>query len=546
MPKILKFDEDARRSLEAGVNKLADAVKVTLGPKGRNVVLDKKFGAPTITNDGVSIAREIELDDPYENMGAQLVKEVATKTNDVAGDGTTTATVLAQALIREGLRNVAAGANPMGLKRGIEAAVEVAVGEIHKLSKEIDDKSEIAQVAAISAADTAVGQVLADAIDKVGKDGVVTIEESNTFGMELEFTEGMQFDKGYISPYFVTDPERQEAVLEDPYILLNQGKISSVQDLLPVLEKVMQAGKQLVIIAEDVEGEALATLVVNKIRGTFGSVAVKAPGFGERRKAMLQDMAILTGGQVISEEVGLKLDGVGLDMLGTARKVIVTKDNTTIVEGSGEKADVDARVAQIKAEIDNTDSDWDREKLQERLAKLAGGVAVVKVGAATEVELKEKKHRIEDALSATRAALEEGVVAGGGTALLRARPAVEAAIEKMAGDEETGARSVLKALEAPARLIADNAGLEGAIWVQRVGEASGNQGLNAATGVIEDLMAAGITDPAKVTRAALQNAASIAALVLTTEALVADKPEEPGAGGGMPDMGGMGGMGGMM
>ncbi len=546
MPKILKFDEDARRSLEAGVNKLADAVKVTLGPKGRNVVLDKKFGAPTITNDGVSIAREIELDDPYENMGAQLVKEVATKTNDVAGDGTTTATVLAQALIREGLRNVAAGANPMGLKRGIEAAVEAAVAEIHKLSKEIDDKSEIAQVAAISAADTAVGQVLADAIDKVGKDGVVTIEESNTFGMELEFTEGMQFDKGYISPYFVTDPERQEAVLEDPYILLNQGKITSVQDLLPVLEKVMQAGKQLVIIGEDVEGEALATLVVNKIRGTFGSVAVKAPGFGERRKAMLQDMAILTGGQVISEEVGLKLDGVTLDMLGTARKVIVTKDNTTIVEGAGEKSEVDGRVAQIKAEIENTDSDYDREKLQERLAKLSGGVAIIKVGAATEVELKEKKHRIEDALSATRAALEEGVVAGGGTALLRCRPAVEAAIAKLSGDEETGARSVLKALEAPARLIADNAGLEGAIWVQRVGEASGNQGLNAATGVIEDLMAAGITDPAKVTRAALQNAASIAALVLTTEALVADKPEEAGAGGGMPDMGGMGGMGGMM
>ncbi len=546
MPKILKFDEDARRSLEAGVNKLADAVKVTLGPKGRNVVLDKKFGPPTITNDGVSIAREIELEDPYENMGAQLVKEVATKTNDVAGDGTTTATVLAQALIREGLRNVAAGANPMGLKRGIEAAVEAAVAELHKLSKEIDDKSEIAQVAAISAADTAVGQVLADAIDKVGKDGVVTIEESNTFGMELEFTEGMQFDKGYISPYFVTDPERQEAVLEDAYILLNQGKITSVQDLLPVLEKVMQAGKQLVIIGEDVEGEALATLVVNKIRGTFGSVAVKAPGFGERRKAMLQDMAILTGGQVISEEVGLKLDGVTLDMLGTARKVIVTKDNTTIVEGAGDKSDVDGRVAQIKAEIDNTDSDWDREKLQERLAKLAGGVAVVKVGAATEVELKEKKHRIEDALSATRAALEEGVVAGGGTALLRCRPAVEAAIATLTGDEETGARSVLKALEAPARLIADNAGLEGAIWVQRVGEASGNQGLNAATGVIEDLMAAGITDPAKVTRAALQNAASIAALVLTTEALVADKPEEAGAGGGMPDMGGMGGMGGMM
>ncbi len=545
MPKILKFDEEARRSLEAGVNKLADAVKVTLGPKGRNVVLDKKFGAPTITNDGVSIAREIELDDPFENMGAQLVKEVATKTNDVAGDGTTTATVLAQALIKEGLRNVAAGANPMGLKRGIEAAVEVAVAEIAKLSKEIDDKSEIAQVAAISAADTAVGQVLADAIDKVGKDGVVTIEESNTFGMELEFTEGMQFDKGYISPYFVTDPERQEAVLEDAYILLNQGKITSVQDLLPVLEKVMQAGKQLVIISEDVEGEALATLVVNKIRGTFASCAVKAPGFGERRKAMLQDMAILTGGQVISEEVGLKLDGVGLDMLGTARKVIITKDNTTIVEGAGDKSDVDGRISQIRAEIDNTDSDWDREKLQERLAKLAGGVAVVKVGAATEVELKEKKHRIEDALSATRAALEEGVVAGGGTALLRARPAVEAAIANMTGDEATGARSVLRALEAPTRLIADNAGLEGAIWVQRVEEATGNQGLNAETGVIEDLMVAGITDPAKVTRAALQNAASIAALLLTTEALIADKPEEA-AGGGMPDMGGMGGMGGMM
>ncbi|MEM7341013.1 MAG: chaperonin GroEL [Actinomycetota bacterium] len=544
MPKILKFDEDARRSLESGVNKLADAVKVTIGPKGRNVVLDKKFGAPTITNDGVSIAREIELDDPFENMGAQLVKEVATKTNDVAGDGTTTATVLAQALIREGLRNVAAGANPMGLKRGIEAAVEVAVGEIAKQAKEIDDKSEIAQVAAISAADPNVGEVLADAIDKVGKDGVVTIEESNTFGLELEFTEGMQFDKGYISPYFVTDAERQEAVLEDPYILLNQGKIGSVQELLPVLEKVMQAGKQLVIIAEDIEGEALATLVVNKIRGTFNSASVKAPGFGERRKAMLQDMAILTGGQVISEDVGLKLDGVTMDMLGTARKVIITKDNTTIVEGAGEKADVEGRVGQIKAEIDNTDSDWDREKLQERLAKLAGGVAVVKVGAATEVELKEKKHRIEDALSATRAALEEGVVAGGGTALLRTRPAVEASISNLTGDEATGAKSVARALETPCRLIADNAGLEGAIWVQRVEEASGNNGLNAATGEIEDLMTAGITDPAKVTRAALQNAASIAALVLTTESLVADKPEEEAPA--MPDMGGMGGMGGMM
>jgi len=544
MPKILKFDEEARRALEAGVNKLADAVKVTLGPKGRNVVLDKKFGAPTITNDGVSIAREIELEDPFENMGAQLVKEVATKTNDVAGDGTTTATVLAQSLIKEGLRNVAAGANPMGLKRGIEAAVEVAVAEIAKQAKEIEDKSEIAQVAAISAADESVGEVLADAIDKVGKDGVVTIEESNTFGLELEFTEGMQFDKGFISPYFVTDAERQEAILDDPYILLNQGKISSVQDLLPVLEKVMQSGKHLVIIAEDIDGEALATLVVNKIRGTFQSASVKAPGFGERRKAMLQDMAILTGGQVISEEVGLKLDAVSLDMLGTARKVIITKDNTTIIEGAGEKSDVEGRVSQIKAEIDNTDSDWDREKLQERLAKLAGGVAVVKVGAATEVELKEKKHRIEDALSATRAALEEGVVAGGGTALLRARAAVQASVSNLSGDEATGARSVVRALESPTRLIADNAGLEGAIWVQKVEEATGNFGLNANTGEIVDLMAAGVTDPAKVTRAALQNAASIAALVLTTESLVADKPEDEAPA--MPDMGGMGGMGGMM
>ncbi len=540
MSKMLKFDEDARRSLEAGVNQLADAVKVTLGPKGRNVVLDKKFGAPTITNDGVSIAREIELEDPFENMGAQLVKEVATKTNDVAGDGTTTATVLAQALIKEGLRNVAAGANPMSLKRGIEAAVAAGVAAIAEASKEIDDKSEIAQVAAISAADPAVGKVLADAIDKVGKDGVVTIEESNTFGIELDFTEGMQFDKGYISPYMVTDAERQEAVLDDPYILFNQGKITSVQELLPVLEKVMQSGKPLVIIAEDIEGEALATLVVNKIRGTFNSASVKAPGFGERRKAMLQDMAILTGGQVVAEEVGLKLDGVTLDMLGTARKVIITKDNTTIIEGAGEKSDVEGRVSQIKAEIDNTDSDWDREKLQERLAKLAGGVAVVKVGAATEVELKEKKHRIEDALSATRAALEEGVVAGGGTALLRARPAVDKVIKKLKGDEETGARSVHKALEAPARLIADNAGLEGAIWVRLVEDAEGNMGLNAATGELVDLMSAGVTDPAKVTRAALQNAASIASLVLTTEALIADKPEDDAPA--MPDMGGMGGM----
>ena len=546
MSKIIKFDEEARRALEAGVNQLADAVKVTLGPKGRNVVLDKKFGAPTITNDGVSIAREIELEDPFENMGAQLVKEVATKTNDVAGDGTTTATVLAQALIKNGLRNVAAGANPMGLKRGIEKAVAAAVQAIAEQSKEIDDKAEIAQVAAISAADQSVGDVLAEAIDKVGKDGVVTIEESNTFGIELEFTEGMQFDKGYISPYMVTDPDRQEAILDDPYILFVQGKITSVQDLLPVLEKVMQASKPLVIIAEDIEGEALATLVVNKIRGTFASAAVKAPGFGERRKAMLQDMAILTGGQVVAEEVGLKLDGVTVDMLGQARKVVITKDNTTIIEGAGSSDDVTGRVSQIKAEIDNTDSDWDREKLQERLAKLAGGVAVIQVGAATEVELKEKKHRIEDALSATRAALEEGVVAGGGTALLRARPAVAKVLEGLEGDEATGARSVWECLEAPAKLIAMNAGLEGAIMVAKVEEASGTVGLNAATGVIEDLMAAGITDPAKVTRAALQNAGSIAALVLTTEALVADKVEEGGAGGGMPDMGGMGGMGGMM
>ena len=546
MSKILKFDDEARRALEAGVNQLANAVKVTLGPKGRNVVLDKKFGAPTITNDGVSIAREIELEDPFENMGAQLVKEVATKTNDVAGDGTTTATVIAQALIKEGLRNVAAGANPMGLKKGIEAAVAAAVGSIKKQATKIDEKEQIAQVAAISAADQSVGDVLANAIDKVGKDGVVTIEESNTFGIELEFTEGMQFDKGYISPYFVTDPERQEVVYDDCYILFNQGKITSIQDLLPVLEKVMQAGKSLVIIAEDIEGEALATLVVNKIRGTFSSASVKAPGFGERRKAMMADMAILTGGQVIAEEVGLKLDGVTLDMLGQARKVVITKDNTTIVDGAGDSNDVDGRVAQIKAEIDNTDSDWDREKLQERLAKFAGGVAVVQVGAATEVELKEKKHRIEDALSATRAALEEGVVAGGGTALIRARKEVLKVVDSLEGDEQTGARSVWRALDAPARLIADNAGLEGAIEVRNVEAKKGNNGLNAATGEIVDLMKAGITDPAKVTRAALQNAASIAALVLTTEALVADAPEEGGAGGGMPDMGGMGGMGGMM
>ena len=545
MAKILSFNEEARRGLEAGVNKLADAVKVTLGPRGRNVVLDKKFGAPTITNDGVSIAREVELEDAFENMGAQLVKEVATKTNDIAGDGTTTATVLAQALVREGLRNVAAGANPMGLKKGIEAAVSAAVGSIADQSVQVDDsKEQIANVAAISAADAAIGQVIADAIDKVGKDGVVTVEESNTFGMDLEFVEGMQFDKGYLSPYFVSDPERQEAVLDEPYILLNQGKISSVQDMLPVLEKVMQSGRPLLIISEDVEGEALATLVVNKIRGTFNSVAVKAPGFGERRKAMLQDMATLTGGQVIAEEVGLKLDGVGLDMMGTARKVVVTKDETTIVDGAGESTDVEGRISQIKREIDETDSDWDREKLQERLAKLAGGVAVVQVGAATEVELKEKKHRIEDALSATRAAIEEGVVAGGGTALLRSRAAVSEVADGLDGDQATGARIVYAALEAPTRLIADNAGLEGAVMVREVEAASGTTGLNAMTGELEDLVDAGVIDPAKVTRAALQNAASIAALLLTTEALVADKPEpEPAMpAGGMDPMGGMGGM----
>ncbi|GDX14667.1 60 kDa chaperonin 1 [Actinomycetes bacterium] len=542
MPKMLKFDEEARRALEAGVNKLADAVKVTLGPKGRNVVLDKKFGAPTITNDGVSIAKEVELEDPFENMGAQLVKEVATKTNDVAGDGTTTATVLAQAMVTHGMRNVAAGANPMGLKRGIEKAVAAAVESIKSQAKEVDDKGDIANVATISAADAAIGKVIADAIDKVGKDGVVTVEESNTFGIELEFTEGMQFDKGYLSPYFVTDQDRQEAVLEEPYILFHSAKISTVQSMLPLLEGVMKTGKPLLIVAEDVEGEALATLVVNKIRGTFNSTAVKAPGFGDRRKAMLQDMAILTGGQVISEEVGLKLENAGLDLLGRAKRVIIDKDNTTIVDGHGDKAEVNGRINQIKTEIDNTDSDWDREKLQERLAKLAGGVAVIKVGAATEVELKEKKHRIEDAVSATRAAIEEGVVAGGGTALIRTRPAVLKVVESLTGDEATGARSVYDSLTAPARHIADNAGMEGAVAVQQVEAAKGNTGMNAATGEMTDLVKAGIIDPAKVTRAALQNAASIAALVITTECLVADKPEKGGgapAGGGMPG-GGMG------
>ena len=543
MPKILKFSEDARRGLEAGVNKLADAVKVTLGPKGRNVVLEKSFGPPTITNDGVSIAREVELDDPFENMGAQLVKEVATKTNDVAGDGTTTATVLAQALVREGLRNVAAGANPMSLKRGIEKAVEVTVAQIEGMSIQVaEDKRKIASVATISAADPEVGDVIADAFDKVGSNGVISVEDSNTFGISLDFTEGMQFDKGYLSPYFVTDPERQESGLEEPYILLVNGKVSTVQDMLPVLEKVMQTGKPLLLIAEDVEGEALATLVVNKIRGTFNAVAVKAPGFGERRKAMLEDMAILSGGQVIAEEVGLKLENTTQDLLGTARKVVVTKDTTTIVDGGGSAADIEGRVSQIRQEIENTDSDWDREKLQERLAKLAGGVAVIEVGAATEVELKEKKHRIEDAVSATRAAIEEGIVPGGGTALIRARAALlDVGLQ---GDEATGATMVHRALTAPTRLIADNSGFEGSVIVEQVESASGNTGFNAATGQMEDLVEAGVIDPAKVTRAALQNAASITALLLTTEALVTDKPEDESAAPAMP--GGMGGMPGMM
>ena len=547
MPKILKFDDAARRGLEAGVDKLADTVKVTLGPKGRNVVIEKKFGAPTITNDGVSIAREIELDDPFENMGAQLVKEVATKTNDVAGDGTTTATVLAQALIKEGLRNVAAGATPTGLKRGIDKAVAAAVADIASQAKEVGGKEEIAQVASISAADTAIGELLADAIDKVGKDGTVTVEESNTFGLELELTEGMQFDKGFLSPYFVTDPDRQEAVLEEPFIVFLNSKVSSVSDLVPLLEKVMQSGRPLLIIAEDVEGEALATLVVNKIRGTFNSVAVKAPGFGERRKEMLQDMAILTGGQVIAEEVGLKLETATLDLLGTARRVVVTKDATTIIDGAGETSEVAGRVNQIKRQIEETDSDWDREKLQERLAKLAGGVAVLKVGAATEVELKEKKHRIEDALSATRAAIDEGIVAGGGTALVRARKAVLALIATLEGDEATGAKIVSHALTAPLRQIALNAGMEGAVQVQAVENAEGSIGLNAATGDLVDLVKAGVIDPAKVTRSALQNAASIASLLLTTEALVADKPDDGAdAAAAAAAMGGMGGMGGMM
>ena len=527
MPKIIEFDEQARRALERGMNQLADAVRVTLGPKGRNVVLDKKWGAPTITNDGVSIAKEIELEDPYENIGAELVKEVAKKTDDVAGDGTTTATVLAWSMVREGLRNVAAGANPMALKKGIEAAVDAAVGAIKSVAVDVEDKSQIAQVAGISSADSEIGEMIAEAIDKVGKDGVITVEESNTFGMEMDLVEGMRFDKGYISPYMVTDPERMEAVLDNPYILLVGSKITAVRDLVPVLEKVMQSGKPLVIIAEDVEGEALATLVVNKIRGTFNSVSVKAPGFGDRRKAMLQDMAILTGGQVITEEVGLKIENTTLDLLGQARKVVVTKDETTIIEGSGEGADVEGRIAQIKAEIDKTDSDYDREKLQERLAKLSGGVAVLKVGAATEVELKEKKHRIEDAVSTTKAAIEEGVVAGGGVTLLRAQAKVLDVAKDLGPDEATGARLVAHALEAPLKQIAENAGLEGGVVVERVrGLDTPSEGLNAATGDYEDLVKAGIIDAAKVTRSALQNAASIAALFLTTEAVIADKPEE--------------------
>ncbi|WP_431843898.1 chaperonin GroEL [Calidifontibacter indicus] len=531
MAKTLEFNDDARKSLERGVDALANAVKVTLGPKGRNVVIDKKWGAPTITNDGVTIAREVELDDPYENLGAQLAKEVATKTNDIAGDGTTTATVLAQAMVKEGLRNVAAGASPSGLKRGMDKAVEAVNDQLLANAREVDGKDEIAQVASLSAQDTTIGGLIADAFDKVGKDGVITVEESSTAVTELDFTEGMQFDKGYISPYFVTDPERMEAVLEDAYILINQGKISAIADVLPLLEKVVQAGKPLVIIAEDIDGEALSTLVVNKIRGTFNVVAVKAPGFGDRRKAMLQDMAILTGGQVIAEEVGLKLDQADLDVLGQARRVVVTKDNTTIIDGQGEAADVEGRVKELKAEIERTESDWDREKLQERLAKLAGGVCVIKVGAHTEVELKEKKHRIEDAISATRAAIEEGIVAGGGSALVHAVSVLDKL--ELDGDEATGANVVRKAAAEPLRWIAENAGLEGYVAVSKVGELEAGNGLNAATGEYGDLIKAGVIDPVKVTRSALRNAASIASMVLTTDTLVVEKKEEeePAAAG---------------
>ena len=546
MAKQIIFGDDARSIIVAGMNKLADAVAATLGPKGRNVVLDKKWGAPTITNDGVSIAKEIELEDAFENIGASLVKEVAKKTDDVAGDGTTTGTVLARAMVLEGIKMVAAGANPMGLKRGIEQATQKAVEYIVNNSKKVDtDPTQIASVASISAASTEIGEIIAEALGKVGKDGVITVEESQTFGMDLDLVEGMRFDKGYISPYFVTDPDRMEVVLDDPYILFTSSKISAVKDVLPVLEKVMQAGRPLCIIAEDLEGEALATIVVNKIRGTFKSAAVKAPGFGERRKAMLEDMAI-TGGTVIAEEIGLKLETATLDLLGTARKIVITKDETTIVEGAGDKDAVSGRVQQIRNEIENTDSDYDSEKLQERLAKLSGGVAIIKVGAATEVELKEKKHRIEDAVQTTKAAVEEGVVAGGGLTLLRAQKEILALVETLEGDEATGAKLIAKALEAPISQIAKNAGLEGGVIVEKVRNLDGNEGLNAATGQYEDLLKAGVIDAAKVTRSALQNAASIAALFLTTEAVIADKPEPAGAGapmgdGGMGDMGGMGG-----
>jgi chaperonin GroEL len=533
MPKILEFDENARRALERGVDALANTVKVTLGPKGRYVVLDKKWGVPTITNDGVTVAREIELDDPFENLGAQLTKEVATKTNDIAGDGTTTATVLAQALVHEGLRAVAAGANPMSLKKGIDAAIAAVSEKLIESAREVSSKEDMAHVATISARDEEIGTLIAEAFDKVGKDGVITVEESNTFGTELEFTEGMQFDKGLISQYFVTDPEAGEAVLEDPYILIHQGKISAVADLLPMLEKVVQAGKPLLIIAEDVDGEALSTLVVNKIRGTFTSVAVKAPGFGDRRKAMLEDIATLTGGQVVAPEVGLKLDQVGLDVLGSARRVVITKDSTTIVEGAGKHDAIDGRVTQIKAEIENTDSDWDREKLQERLAKLAGGVCVIKVGAATEVELKEKKHRIEDAVSATRAAIEEGIVAGGGSALIHAGKVLDDGLG-LSGDEATGVRIVRRSVVEPTRWIAENGGEQGYVVTAKVAELPPGHGFNAATGEYGDLVSSGVLDPVKVTRSALANAGSIAAMLLTTETLVVDKPEddEPAAGHG--------------
>jgi chaperonin GroEL len=539
--KELKFSEDARRALQRGVDTLADAVKVTLGPKGRYVVLDKKFGAPTITNDGVTIAREIEVEDVFENQGAQLVREVATATNDVAGDGTTTATVLAQAIVREGLKNVSAGANPMGLKRGIEAAVEAVVENLKSQSKEISGKEDIARVATVSSRSTEIGEVLSEAIEKVGKDGVVNVEEGQTFGLELEFTEGMQFDKGYLSPYMVTDAERMEAVLDNPSILVANQKIGAVKDLLPVLEQVIQAGRPLLIVAEDVEGEALATIVVNKLRGTFQAVAVKAPGFGDRRKRMLEDIAILTGAEVITEEMGLKLENTKITQLGTARRVVVTKDTTTIIDGAGEGDAIKARIKQIKAEVENTDSDFDREKLQERLAKLSGGVAVVKVGAATETEMKETKHRVEDALQAARAALEEGVVPGGGVALLNAADAVKDSFTSLEGDEQTGARIIIRALEEPIRQLATNAGLEGSVVVNQVRGGKPGQGINIDTGELTDLVKAGITDPTMVTRSALQNAASIAKNILTTEAIVAEAPEKAGAGmgQGMPDMGGM-------